>query len=152
MVSRLLSLGLREYAEILSKIAYHRHALIDKACGRSSPTDSVGKNLNNIFVVEGVAVLVTGLEVEDLAETALEGNTGAHYVTGLVPAGKYYVIGITDTERLGVKLLTLEVEVCGDALGNRVRGQQSPHDLIYVLAPRKRAGRTYKLIKGLRSV
>ena len=72
MVSRLLSLGLREYAEILSKIAYHRHARIDKACGRSSPTDSVGKNLNNIFVVEGVAVLVTGLEVEDLAETALE--------------------------------------------------------------------------------
>ena len=95
---------------------------------------------------------MTGLEVEDLAESALEGNSGTHNVTGLVPTCKHNIIGVTDAEWLGVELLALKMEVCGNALGDRMRRKQSPNNLVYILTPRERAGRTDKLIKGLRGV
>ena len=53
--------------------------------GRSSPIDRVANDALHVFVVERAAELVTGLEVEDLARTAVIAKARAENETVLEP-------------------------------------------------------------------
>lgn len=59
----------------------------------SCPVNRIFDYLTYILVKEGVAGLVTGLEVEYPSVTAMEGASGAEDVSRGIPCGKYNIVG-----------------------------------------------------------
>ena len=101
------------------------------------PVNSIGDDALNILIVEGGAGFVTGLEVEDLTCAAEEAAACAEDEAVLIPCAEYQFIGLGNVEGLAVKLFLLDEEVVGDACGNGMSGEQIPHDLLLITAPRK---------------
>ena len=93
------------------------------------PTNRIANNGLNVFVIEYGEGFVAGLEIEDPAVAAVEGATGAEHLAALIPAHENNLVGLGNTERLGIGLNTVKLEISADALSDRVGGVNGPNAL-----------------------
>ena len=103
----------------------------------------------DVGVMVGGHGLVAGLEVEHLTCAALPDTAGAEHVARLVPRHEHQLIGIGNLEGLCVDLLTVDVEVRGNACGDGVGRVDVPHDLVEVVSPQQVAGGAYHTAEHL---
>ena len=94
-----------------------------------SPADSVADNRLHVRIVEYGECLVSRLEVEYPAVAAVEGTARAEDLAALVPAHKDDLVGLGDTEGLGVGFDTVKLKISADAKRYRVRGVDRPNAL-----------------------
>lgn len=113
------------------------------------PMNGVGYDFSHVFVVVRTAVFVSGLEVEDFAETSLIAYTASEHKSVLVPASEYERIGCGNIKRLTVKLFKLKRKVVGNSLRYGVYGIEIPDDFFLVASPGKVTRRSYNVLKYL---
>jgi len=121
-----------------------RAGKLDVLLYRARPSYSVLDNLLNVFVLEGLVGLVTGLEVEYSAVAAGEGATASEYLSAVEPTEEYYLVGLGNIKALAVHLFGLENEGLVNACGDRVVLLDGPDALLRVIAPLKVTGSTHK--------
>jgi hypothetical protein len=98
------------------------------------PTNSILYDRLNVFILEGLAGLVTGVEIEYLSKTSRKGCATAEYVSVLIPRAEDKIVGLRDKEGLGIKLLGKR-EMRGNSLCDRVRGTKFPNYRRLISAP-----------------
>ena len=131
-------------APLLFKRLKVRAGKLDVLLYRARPSYSVLDDLLNVFILEGLVGLVTGLEVEYSAVTAGEGATASEYLSAVEPTEEYYLVGLGNIKALAVHLFGLENEGLVNACGDRVVGLDGPDALLCVVAPLKVTGSTHK--------
>ena len=67
-----------------------------------------------------LAGLVTGLKIKYFSESALKGHACAQKMAGLKPTAENHLIGMTDTEWLGIYLLARQMDIQRDILCYRM--------------------------------
>ena len=97
---------------------------IDRLC----PFDGVGDDLLHLrHVVDGEG-LVAGLEVEDLAATAVEAAAAAEDFAALKPADEHEVVRCGDVEVFAVGLLVRDDDLFLETVDDGMGGIHDPHD------------------------
>ena len=96
---------------------------------RRHPVGRVAQDLlDGRVVVDGV-LLVSGTEVEDLAASAPEGQSGPEHLAAVEAGDEDRLVDLTDVERLAVHLRVRHDHRVGDAVGDRVPGRRGPDQL-----------------------
>ena len=102
----------------------------------------------NVLVVEAAAGLVTGLEVEYLTSSAVEGTAGTEDVTVYVPGGEDKLIGLRNAEGLSVHLLE-KLKASRNSLCDGVLRKNIPDDLLLIVTPIEITRGAYYCFEGL---
>lgn len=129
---------------------YLRADKLAVALDRLCPINRVANDGLNVFVMENREGLVARLEIEDPSVAAVEGTACTEYLAAFVPAHKHDLVGLGDTERLGIGFDAVELKISADSLRDRVGGVNSPDTFkVAVLTPGEVAGRAHKRFKDL---
>ncbi len=96
---------------------------------RGGPAHRVGDDALNIGVVVCRVGFVAGAEVEDPAQPPRIAAAAAEDLAALEPAYEHQLVRGRDVERFAVHFLRLQVEVFGQALGDRVASGDRPDPL-----------------------
>ena len=135
-----LGVGAREVTALFGDVDLHDGV---------GPADCVLEDLTDLGNVVGALGLVTGLEVEDLAEAAGPGAAGAEDFAACEPADEDQIIGLGNVEVLAVHLFLGQFEGSGDALGDGMGGAGAPYARTVALAPLQTAGAAQDVLHGL---
>ena len=96
------------------KLLFKRHEVradkLDVLLDRARPSYCVLDDLLNVFVLEGLVGLVTGLEVEYSSVTARKGATASEYLAAVEPTEEDHLVGLGNIKAFAVHFLRLEDE------------------------------------------
>ena len=115
----------------------------------SRPLDTIVQDLLNIFVVEGTACFMTGLEVEDLTASAMIGTAGTEDVTVFKPGDEQKLIGLGNHKGFAVHFLGTEIDIFGNTCGDRMRRENIPQNFVLIVTPQQLTGCTDDLTERL---
>ena len=119
------------------------------AIGRC-PINGVANDRLNVGNMICRICLVTGLEIENFSISATECRAAAERLAALVPADEYQMLGLGDTERLGVHLLVRNFNISAESAADRVRRIADPQTFeITVFTPADIAGCTHEQLERL---
>ena len=89
----------------------------------------------HVRIVKGLAGLVSGLEIKDLARAAKEAATASEDVSVLKPRAKHESIGLRNKEGLTIQLLFVKAKALGNAFCNGMSGHHIPYYLFLIASP-----------------
>ena len=122
---------------------------LDVLFDRARPSYCVLDDLLNVFVLEGLVGLVTGLEVEYSSVTARKGATASEYLAAVEPTEEDHLVGLGNIKAFAVHLLGLEDEGLANACSDRVVGLYRPDALLGVVSPLEVTSRTHESAEDL---
>ena len=120
-----------------------RAGKLDVLLYRTCPSYSVLDDLLNVFILEGLVGLVTGLEVENSAVAAGKGAAASEDLTAVEPTEEDDLVGLGNVKAFAVHLFGLKHEGLVNACGDRVVGLDGPDALLGVVSPLEVTGSTH---------